>query len=210
MNKKMCSSRDYDDRDLSKPFRSSQRNSKMARSFHEKRPIAVEKRRPMHRIPELEPRVLAKLVENCKELSRREIRTRDNAVNWKDEQVWEKIKNQGCYHKSDEIIVSCGTVTINKAEGSQPRVLVVYNNRIGIYQLPKGRKNIGEGHLDAAIRETMEETGIAVRPLRLRFGSRSTPSRSAATGEATTRATEDLSTGVTSSLSNEMIGVSEW
>ncbi|GAW26076.1 putative NUDIX domain-containing protein [Rosellinia necatrix] len=175
----------------------------MARNIYDKNPIAVEKRRTVRRVVDYEPRVLAK------QLSRREIRARDSAVNWMDEKVWEKIRNQGCYHKADEIIISCGTVTINKAEGPYPNVLVVYNNRIGIYQLPKGRKNIGEGHLDAAIRETTEETGIDVRPLRLRFGSRSTPSRPATATEAAARITEDLRTGVTRCLSNEMIGVSE-
>ncbi|KAI0522190.1 hypothetical protein F5B22DRAFT_643212 [Xylaria bambusicola] len=152
-------------------------------------------------------RVRPKTAENCKGLRKRDIWVRNNAVNWKDEKVWEKIRNQGCYHKSDEIIVSCGTVTINKAEGANPEVLVVYNNRIGIYQLPKGRKDIGEGYLDAAIRETTEETGIAVRPLRLKFASRSTPPRVTAATGAIVCGTEDPSTGVTSSLSNEMIGV---
>ncbi|TGJ80553.1 hypothetical protein E0Z10_g8211 [Xylaria hypoxylon] len=168
----------------------------MARNIPERTPIAVGKRR-----------VRSKIAENGKELRKREIWVRDNAVNWKDERVWAKIRNQGCYHKSDEIIVSCGTVTINKAEGPCPKVLVVYNNRIGIFQLPKGRKDIGEGYLDAAIRETTEETGIAVRPLRLRFGSRSTPPRLATAAGVTACGSEDPSTGVTRSLSNEMIGV---
>ncbi|KAK5636227.1 hypothetical protein RRF57_011939 [Xylaria bambusicola] len=168
----------------------------MARKLTERSPMAVGK-----------IRVRPKTAENCKGLRKRDIWVRNNAVNWKDEKVWEKIRNQGCYHKSDEIIVSCGTVTINKAEGPNPEVLVVYNNRIGIYQLPKGRKDIGEGYLDAAIRETTEETGIAVRPLRLKFASRSTPPRLAAAAGAIVCGTEDPSTGVTSSLSNEMIGV---
>ncbi|KAI0195740.1 hypothetical protein EV127DRAFT_477459 [Xylaria flabelliformis] len=181
----------------------------MARGLCEKSPVAAGQRRPVRRIVEYETQPLSKLAKEYKELSRRDIRVCDNAVNWNDERVWEKIRNQGCYHKSDEIIVSCGTVTINKAEDPYPEVLVVYNNRIGIYQLPKGRKDIGEGHLDAAIRETTEETGIAVRPLRLRFGSRSTPSRLATTTGAMICGSEDPSTGITRSLSNEMIGVSE-
>ncbi|KAI0968880.1 hypothetical protein F4678DRAFT_464068 [Xylaria arbuscula] len=152
-------------------------------------------------------RVRPRAVENGKELRKRDIWVRNNAVNWKDDKVWEKIRNQGCYHKSDEIIVSCGTVTINKAEGPSPKVLVVYNNRIGIFQLPKGRKDIGEGYLDAAIRETTEETGIVVCPLRLRFASRSTPPRLNTATMATAYGSEDPSTGITSSLSNEMIGV---
>ncbi|KAI0805038.1 hypothetical protein GGR55DRAFT_681324 [Xylaria sp. FL0064] len=167
----------------------------MARKLTERSPTAVGK-----------IRVRPKAAGDGKELRKRDIWVRNNAVNWKDEKVWEKIRNQGCYHKSDEIIVSCGTVTISKAEDSNPKVLVVYNNRIGIYQLPKGRKDIGEGYLDAAIRETIEETGIAVCPLRLRFASRLTPPRLAAATGVTTCGPEDPSTGVTSSLSNEMIG----
>ncbi|RWA03563.1 hypothetical protein EKO27_g11543 [Xylaria grammica] len=170
----------------------------MARNLPDRSPVMSARRR-----------VRSKIAENGKELRKRDIWVRNNAVNWKDESVWAKIRNQGCYHKSDEIIVSCGTVTINKAEGPCPKVLVVYNNRIGIFQLPKGRKDIGEGYLDAAIRETTEETGIAVRPLRLRFGSRSTPPRLATATGATAYGSEDPSTGVTRSLSNEMIGVSE-
>ncbi|KAI0203235.1 NUDIX hydrolase domain-like protein [Astrocystis sublimbata] len=178
----------------------------MARSLCEKSPVGVEKRKLGRRVAACDRTKFAK---NYQGLSRRDIRFRDSVVNWKDENVWEKIRSQGCYHKSDEIIVSCGTVTINEAEGCCPKVLVVYNNRIGIYQLPKGRKDIGEGYLEAAIRETTEETGVAVRPLRLRFGSRSTPSRSATATGLTMRNPEDLKTGVTRSLSNEMIGVSE-
>ncbi|KAI0487576.1 hypothetical protein F4859DRAFT_525669 [Xylaria cf. heliscus] len=181
----------------------------MARNFCEKSPGVAGKRRTVRRVVECEAQLLSKFAKNYKELSRRDIRVRRNAVNWKDEKVWAKIRKQGRYHKSDEIIVSCGTVTINKAEGPYPEVLVVYNSKIGIYQLPKGRKDIGEGHLDAAIRETTEETGVAVRPLRLRFGSRSTPSRLATATGTMICGSEDPSTGITRSLSNEMIGVSE-
>jgi hypothetical protein len=181
-------------------------NAKMACNVFEKSPVAIGKRRAVRRLVEYEPQVLSKIAENYKGLSKRDIRPRDNAVNWKDEKVWEKIRNQGFFHRSDDIIVSCGTVTIHKAEGPQPKVLAVYNSRIGIYQLPKGRKNFGEGHLDAAIRETAEETGIMVRPLRLRFGSRSTPPRVVTTKDGS----EDPSPRVTRSLSNELIGVSEW
>ncbi|KAI0400930.1 hypothetical protein F4802DRAFT_609783 [Xylaria palmicola] len=178
----------------------------MARSIQIKNNIAAGKRRAVPRLVECEAQAPSKFAGNYRELSKRNIRVRGSAVNWKDEKVWEKIRDQGCYHKSDEIIVSCGTVTINKAEGPGPMVLVVYNSKIGIYQLPKGRKDIGEGYLDAAIRETTEETGIAVRPLRLRFDSRSTPSRLATATGAAFCGSEDPSTGITRSLSNEMIG----
>ena len=41
--------------------------------------------------------------------------------------------------------------------------------------LPKGRKNIGEDLLSAALRETLEETGVAVKPLPLLIPTRATP-----------------------------------
>ncbi|KAI0437561.1 hypothetical protein F4803DRAFT_555875 [Xylaria telfairii] len=176
----------------------------MAHGLSEKGPIMARKRRPKPRHGEDKARRLAR---DYSEVSKSDIRVRSNAVDWTNKKVWDKIRNQGCYHRSDQLIVSCGTVTINKAEGPCPKVLVVYNNRIGIFQLPKGRKDIGEGHLDAAIRETTEETGIAVRPLRLRFGSRSTPSRLATSTGGMICGSEDPSTGITRSLSNEMIGV---
>ncbi|KAI3326913.1 hypothetical protein HD806DRAFT_531509 [Xylariaceae sp. AK1471] len=181
----------------------------MAYNLYERNSIAIGKRRTVRRVVKYESQALSKIARSFKELVTGDIRVRNNAVDWKDEGVWEKIRNEGCYHKSDEIIVSCGTVTINQADGPWPKVLVVYNKRIGIYQLPKGRKDFGEGYLDAAIRETTEETGITVRPLRLRFGSRSTPPRLAtATGETICDA-EDPGTGITRSLSNEMIGYVE-
>ncbi|KAI2639195.1 hypothetical protein GGS21DRAFT_488109 [Xylaria nigripes] len=180
----------------------------MTRSLYERSPVALEKKRALRRVLKYEPRVLSRLSGSNKESSK-SIRPQINAVDWKDEKVWEKIRNEGCYHKSNEIIISCGTVTINNAQGPCPEVLVVYNNDIGIYQLPKGRKDIGEGYLDAAIRETTEETGIAVRPLRLRFGSRATPPRLATTTGAALCGPEDPSTRVTKSISNETIGVSE-
>lgn len=190
---------------------SATRKATMTRNSYERNPTVVVKRRAVHRIAKYESQALSKIARRHNETSTREIWPRDNAVDWKDDRVWEKIRDEGCYHKSDEIIVSCGTVTINQADSSQPEVLVVYNKRIGIYQLPKGRKDFGEDFLNTAIRETTEETGIDVRPLRLRFGSRSTPPRLATTITTTTIcSTEDLNTGITTSLSNEMIGVSEW
>ncbi|KAI1437833.1 hypothetical protein GGR50DRAFT_607671 [Xylaria sp. CBS 124048] len=181
----------------------------MARSLCERTPVAVEKRRQMRRALKHESQGLPKLSESGKDSTKKGLWPQDNTVDWTDEKVWEKIRNEGCYHRSNEIIISCGTVTINKADGPCPEVLVVFNNNIGIYQLPKGRKDIGEGYLDAAIRETTEETGIAVRPLRLRFGSRATPPRLATSTGATICDPEDPSTRITKSISNETIGVSE-
>ncbi|KAI2605262.1 uncharacterized protein GGS25DRAFT_504458 [Hypoxylon fragiforme] len=111
------------------------------------------------------------------------------------------------------MMVSCGTVTLNQADSPHPKVLVVYNKNIGIYQLPKGRKNFDEGYLQAALRETAEETGVAVEPLRLRFGSRSTPPKLPQAQAQIKQAgygVEDKLTGITEGLSNESIGVSEY
>ncbi|KAI5860674.1 hypothetical protein GGS23DRAFT_579750 [Durotheca rogersii] len=88
---------------------------------------------------------------------------------------------------------------------------MVWNRNIGIFQLPKGRKNFDEGYLDAALRETAEETGVATQPLQLKFGSRSTPPKSAQTKiRDIDYGVEDKYTGITMGLSNETIGVSEW
>ncbi|KAL8387106.1 hypothetical protein RB595_010152 [Gaeumannomyces hyphopodioides] len=71
---------------------------------------------------------------------------------------------------SERQTVSCGAVAIDVRRG---RILSLYNKKLGIAQLPKGRKQIGEGHIDAAIRETLEESGVRVRPLPLKVWTRS-------------------------------------
>ncbi|XXH02315.1 hypothetical protein Hte_008688 [Hypoxylon texense] len=158
----------------------------------------------------------AKVVRKFKELARRELWAKNDPahrVDWADDRVWEKIRNEGCYHGADEMMVSCGTVTVDQAESPQPKVMLVFNKNIGIYQLPKGRKNFEEGHLEAALRETAEETGVAVAPLRLRFGSRSTPPKLVQTQAGVREdkyGVEDALTGITEGLSNESVGVSEW
>ncbi|KAI1379116.1 hypothetical protein F4677DRAFT_442846 [Hypoxylon crocopeplum] len=167
------------------------------------------------RLVKVEPTGATRILRKFKELVRRELWAKDDPghrVDWTDKQVWDKINNEGCYHRADEMMVSCGTVTVDQADSPQPKVLMVFNKNIGIYQLPKGRKNFGEGYLDTALRETGEETGVAVQPLRLKFGSRSTPPKLA---QVQTRAREieygieDKVTGITEGLCNESIGVSE-
>ncbi|KAK4211393.1 NUDIX hydrolase domain-like protein [Rhypophila decipiens] len=69
------------------------------------------------------------------------------------------------------IVISCGTVTLDLVHG---KVLLIWNNRFGIYQLPKGRKDIGETMLAAAVRETYEETGVRVKPFELMVATRAT------------------------------------
>lgn len=188
----------------------------MAHGSHEKPIRSVAKRNITNRLLKTEPNVAAKLFRKFGELARRELWAKNDpghSVDWRDDRVWEKIKTEGCFHRADEMMVSCGTVTLNQADSPHPKVLVVYNKNIGIYQLPKGRKNFDEGYLQAALRETAEETGVAVEPLRLRFGSRSTPPKLPQAQAQIKQAgygVEDKLTGITEGLSNESIGVSEW
>ncbi|KAI0018850.1 hypothetical protein F4780DRAFT_781064 [Xylariomycetidae sp. FL0641] len=163
---------------------------------------------PRHAKPKSTPRLLRKFGE----LVTREIWSKDDPkhrVDWQDPQVWEKIQREGRFCRADELMTSCGTVTIHQAESEEPKVLVVYNKNIGIFQLPKGRKDFNEGHLKAALRETAEETGVAVQPLRLRFGSRATPPKAAGKRGLDIEVAEDKRLGISEGLSNEVIGVSE-
>ncbi|KAF9879389.1 nudix domain-containing protein [Colletotrichum karsti] len=75
------------------------------------------------------------------------------------------------FYPSHKFITSCGTVTVDL---QSRRILLIYNKRHCIHQLPKGRKNIGENLLEAALRETREETGVAVRPIPLQIRTRAT------------------------------------
>ncbi|EEP80744.1 conserved hypothetical protein [Uncinocarpus reesii 1704] len=65
-------------------------------------------------------------------------------------------------HLSDTFVLSAGTVAIDL---SKDLVLVLYSPRISKYFLPKGRKDIHESLHDAAIRETLEESGYHVQLL---------------------------------------------
>jgi ADP-ribose pyrophosphatase YjhB (NUDIX family) len=84
----------------------------------------------------------------------------------------EEIDRSMSFHPSEATTISCGTVTIDPA---RQKVLLIWNKKLKIYQLPKGRKNIGEDMLSAAIRETYEETGVKSTPLRLKIATRATP-----------------------------------
>ncbi|KAK1768703.1 NUDIX hydrolase domain-like protein [Phialemonium atrogriseum] len=84
----------------------------------------------------------------------------------------EEIDRSMTFHPSEACVVSCGTVTIDPAAC---KVLLIWNRHLNIYQLPKGRKNIGEDMLSAALRETYEETGVHATPLRLKIATRATP-----------------------------------
>ncbi|KAL1853134.1 hypothetical protein VTK73DRAFT_9079 [Phialemonium thermophilum] len=84
----------------------------------------------------------------------------------------DEIDRSMSFHPSDACVVSCGTVTIDPAAS---KVLLIWNRQLQIHQLPKGRKNIGEDMLSAALRETYEETGVPAAPLRLKIATRATP-----------------------------------
>ena len=57
---------------------------------------------------------------------------------------------------SHSFVLSAGTVSIDL---SKNLVLILYHCPTGKFSLPKGRKNAGESLENAAIRETMEESG---------------------------------------------------
>ncbi|KAJ9161278.1 hypothetical protein NKR19_g2366 [Coniochaeta hoffmannii] len=103
----------------------------------------------------------------------------------------EEIDRSMSFHSSEATIISCGTVTIDAAH---QKVLLIWNKKLKIYQLPKGRKNIGEDMLSAAMRETYEETGVRATALRLKIATRATPpsDHSAAMDNNTTTKTNDV------------------
>ncbi|EFW19937.1 hypothetical protein D8B26_003573 [Coccidioides posadasii str. Silveira] len=65
-------------------------------------------------------------------------------------------------HLSDSFVISAGTVAIDIFKNV---VLVLYSPSIQKYFLPKGRKDIHESLHDTAVRETLEESGYAVKLL---------------------------------------------
>lgn len=113
------------------------------------------------------------------------------------------------YQPSQRVTISCGTVCLD-FEQSPTKVIIIYNKKLDIYQLPKGRKNIGEGLEDAAMRETWEETGVTPRPLPLKVATRSTlPSKMKDTPEISSTEDSDSSAdegpidpGLTTTLPN--------
>ena len=62
-------------------------------------------------------------------------------------------------HHASNFVISCGTVTLDLQQSKA--LLIRWQNPSGGIELmlPKGRKNIGETLEDAALRETLEETG---------------------------------------------------
>lgn len=94
------------------------------------------------------------------------------AVDWKG-QVWEDLENGSMGFNTQELMISCGTITV-KDHPRNPQILLIFNHEYGIFQLPKGKKDINEALATAALRETVEETGVPVDPLYLKFGTRFT------------------------------------
>lgn len=70
-------------------------------------------------------------------------------------------------------MISCGCIAIDP---SARKVAILRDTTDPSFcTLPKGRKNINEDLLAAALRETYEETGLCVEPLPLRVATRATP-----------------------------------
>lgn len=72
---------------------------------------------------------------------------------------------------SHDLIISCGCVIVDPVART---VAILHDRSVNITQLPKGRKNIGESHSDAALREAYEETGVKCKPLPLLVPTRAT------------------------------------
>lgn len=102
----------------------------------------------------------------CKPWSKRQVK-------W-DENEWNVLEYYSQRYDTQSLMISCGTVTFDKADKKDRQVLLIWNNNTKAWQLPKGRKNVHEDLATAAIRETTEETGVVVQPLYLRFGTRFT------------------------------------
>jgi 8-oxo-dGTP pyrophosphatase MutT (NUDIX family) len=60
--------------------------------------------------------------------------------------------------------ISCGVILLD----SKGRVLLAHATETSHWDIPKGQGDPGESHLDAALRELYEETGISLAPGRLK------------------------------------------
>lgn len=100
----------------------------------------------------------------------------------------DKIDQTMSFFPSHQCTISCGTVCVDVQTS---KLLVVFNKKLNIYQLPKGRKDIGEGLSAAAFRETYEETGVKAQPLPLKIPTRATKQR--VNGSVVNRDASDLS-----------------
>ncbi|KAM5346546.1 hypothetical protein ACJ41O_009551 [Fusarium nematophilum] len=76
------------------------------------------------------------------------------------------------FFPSQHILISCGTVPVDPTTGKIALLRDAVHNS---FHLPKGRKNINEDLLAAALRETYEETGLRAAALPLKVATRATP-----------------------------------
>ncbi|KAH8904867.1 hypothetical protein BR93DRAFT_969709 [Coniochaeta sp. PMI_546] len=72
---------------------------------------------------------------------------------------------------STEFYLAAGTVTIDPVER---KVLILHDLLTNTFQLPRGRKDWGEGLAETAVRETFEETGYRPRLLAVPLSTRAT------------------------------------
>ncbi|RSM15924.1 hypothetical protein CEP52_000533 [Fusarium oligoseptatum] len=84
------------------------------------------------------------------------------------------LKTNQQFFPSRRILVSCGTVPVDPTTN---KIALLRDTSNNTYHLPKGRKNIDEDLLAAALRETYEETGLSVTPLPLKVATRATPTQ---------------------------------
>ncbi|MEV4113240.1 NUDIX domain-containing protein [Nonomuraea sp. NPDC049695] len=65
--------------------------------------------------------------------------------------------------KANSLVPACGTVTVDDAG----RILMQRRRDTGQWALPMGKMEIGETPSQCAVRETEEETGVRVEPVRI-------------------------------------------
>jgi 8-oxo-dGTP pyrophosphatase MutT (NUDIX family) len=83
----------------------------------------------------------------------------------------EAIDESMAFRPARMYTLACGTVTVDPP---RRKVLLIFNRKLGVFQLPKGRKHIEETLTAAAVRETFEETGVRAALLPLRTPTRGT------------------------------------
>ncbi|KAI0476042.1 NUDIX hydrolase domain-like protein [Xylariaceae sp. FL0804] len=85
----------------------------MISTTFEKPRYSLGKKNALFRPVKSEPRGASNIARELCDLRTRDIWTKghpDHPVDWADEKVWQKIRDEGRYHKSEELMVSCGTI----------------------------------------------------------------------------------------------------
>lgn len=105
----------------------------------------------------------------------------------------------------------CAGCVVFKGAGGDRSVIVVHNRKYteDIWQLPKGRRNIGEGLVQTALRETAEETGCDVEILSVHNPTRATRPRRPAheAGAGAAAAEEEKKTNIVSAPNTEPVAL---